>query len=102
MRVETRKVTMAQCGLNGVLAAMLALAAGIAPGAAQAQIPGDMLKVGVLSDMSGPFASQAGPGSVAAAQLAAGLRQGGRRPQGRDRLRRSPEQARCRRPDRPQ
>ncbi len=62
---------MAQCGLNGVLAAMLALAAGIAPGAAQAQIPGDTLKVGVLSDMSGPFASQAGPGSVAAAQLAA-------------------------------
>src|SRR3954468_8576762 len=71
MRVETRKVTMAQCGLNGVLAAMLALAAGIAPGAAQAQIPGNTLKVGVLSDMSGPFASQAGPGSVAAAQLAA-------------------------------
>jgi branched-chain amino acid transport system substrate-binding protein len=62
---------MAQCGLNGVLAAMLALAAGIAPSAAQAQIPGDTLKVGVLSDMSGPFASQAGPGSVAAAQLAA-------------------------------
>jgi len=54
---------MVRFGLKGVLAAALALAAG----AAQAEVPGDLLKVGVLSDMSGPFASQAGPGSVAAA-----------------------------------
>ena len=62
---------MAGFGLKSVSATLLALAAGIASGAAQAQVPGNMLKVGVLSDMSGPFASQAGPGSVVAAQLAA-------------------------------
>ncbi|HKG76728.1 MAG TPA: ABC transporter substrate-binding protein [Beijerinckiaceae bacterium] len=62
---------MAQLGLNSAFAAALALAAGLASGPAQAQVPGNTLKVGVLSDMSGPFASQAGPGSVAAAQIAA-------------------------------
>ncbi len=36
-----------------------------------AQIPNNTLKVGVLSDMSGPFSQQAGPGSVVAAQMAA-------------------------------
>ena len=62
---------MALLGLNSAFAAALALAAGLAPSPAQAQVPGSTLKVGVLSDMSGPFASQAGPGSVAAAQIAA-------------------------------
>ncbi|KJC45745.1 ABC transporter permease [Bradyrhizobium sp. LTSP857] len=36
-----------------------------------AQIPKNMLKVGVLSDMSGPFSQQAGPGSVVAAEMGA-------------------------------
>ncbi len=36
-----------------------------------ADVPGNSVKVGVLSDMSGPFAEQVGPGSVAAARLAA-------------------------------
>jgi branched-chain amino acid transport system substrate-binding protein len=40
-------------------------------GAAQAQIPGDLLRVGVLNDMNGPFAAQSGRGSVVAAQMAA-------------------------------
>jgi branched-chain amino acid transport system substrate-binding protein len=53
------------CGLS------MALAAATASGAARAEILGNLLKVGVLSDMSGPFASQAGPGSVVAAQMAA-------------------------------
>lgn len=50
------------------LGAMLALCPGLS---AFAQIPNNTLKVGVLSDMSGPFSQQAGPGSVVAAQMAA-------------------------------
>ena len=62
---------MVRSGLKGVLASVLALVVASATDAVRAGIPGNLLKVGVLSDMSGPFASQAGPGSVAAAQLAA-------------------------------
>jgi branched-chain amino acid transport system substrate-binding protein len=36
-----------------------------------AQIPGDKIKIGVLSDFSGPFADQVGKGSLVGAQLAA-------------------------------
>jgi branched-chain amino acid transport system substrate-binding protein len=39
--------------------------------AAYAEIPGDTVKVGVLTDMSGPYSDEVGPGSVAAAKLAA-------------------------------
>ncbi len=39
--------------------------------AATAQIPGDKIKIGVLSDFSGPFADQVGTGSLVGAQLAA-------------------------------
>jgi branched-chain amino acid transport system substrate-binding protein len=49
------------------LAAALALLA--AP--AFAEIPGNTVKIGVLTDMSGPFADQVGAGSVAAAKMAA-------------------------------
>ena len=38
---------------------------------AWAEVPGNTVKIGVLSDMSGPFADQVGAGSVAAAKLAA-------------------------------
>jgi branched-chain amino acid transport system substrate-binding protein len=38
---------------------------------AQAQIPGEKIKIGVLSDFSGPFADQVGKGSLVGAQLAA-------------------------------
>ena len=50
-----------------------ALATAAAPGAAApafAQIPGDKIKIGVLSDFSGPFADQVGKGSLVGAQLA--------------------------------
>src|SRR5271165_2937079 len=40
------------------------------PAAAYAQIPGDKIKIGVLSDFSGPFADQVGKGSLVGAQLA--------------------------------
>jgi branched-chain amino acid transport system substrate-binding protein len=38
---------------------------------ALAQIPNDTIKVGVLTDMTGPFQDQGGPGSVVAAKMAA-------------------------------
>src|ERR1700722_5845321 len=47
--------------------ALLALSSEIA----SAQIPGDSVKIGVLSDFSGPFSDQAGKGSLVAAQMAA-------------------------------
>ncbi len=49
----------------------LLLATCFAIPAAHAEIPGNRVKVGVLTDMSGPFADQVGAGSVAAARLAA-------------------------------
>ena len=38
---------------------------------ARAEIPGNKVRVGVLTDMSGPFSDEVGTGSVAAAKLAA-------------------------------
>jgi branched-chain amino acid transport system substrate-binding protein len=40
-------------------------------GVSRAEIPGNVVRVGVLTDMAGPFADQVGPGSVVAARLAA-------------------------------
>src|SRR5215470_4389449 len=44
---------------------------GLSTGAALAQVPDNTVKIGVLSDFSGPFADQAGKGSFIAAQMAA-------------------------------
>ena len=52
-----------------LLATLFALSSGIA----RAQISDDVVKIGVLTDLSGPAATATGPGSVAAA------RSGGRR-----------------------
>lgn len=41
------------------------------PVAAQAEIKADAIRIGVITDMSGPFATAMGPGSVAAAQMSA-------------------------------
>jgi branched-chain amino acid transport system substrate-binding protein len=49
-------------------AALAAL--GFAAGAAQAQISGNTVKIGVLSDMSSLYADIGGPGSVVAAKMA--------------------------------
>ena len=58
--------------MNRTRVALSALSAlYLGTGLAQAEIPNKTLKVGVLTDMSGPFASQAGEGSVVAAKLAA-------------------------------
>jgi branched-chain amino acid transport system substrate-binding protein len=53
------------------LAALFAAALAVAPLAARAQFPNDTVKVGVLTDMSGPFSDQVGAGSVLAARMAA-------------------------------
>ena len=41
-----------------------------ASGAAKAQVSDDVVKIGVLTDMSGPASTPTGPGSVAAAEMA--------------------------------
>ena len=50
--------------------ALLGAALAGAPTVAVAQIPGGKVKIGVLSDFSGPFADQVGKGSLVGAQLA--------------------------------
>ena len=58
---------MGRAGLvTVILAASLVLA-----GAAEADIPGKTIKIGVLTDLSGPYEGNAGRGSVVAAQMAA-------------------------------
>ncbi len=52
-------------------AALAAAALAGFPAAADAQIPADKIKIGVLSDFSGPFADQVGKGSLVGAELAA-------------------------------
>ena len=52
--------------------AALCLAAGVLAGVpVRAEIPNNTVRVGVLTDMTGPFADQVGAGSVVAAKLAA-------------------------------
>ena len=48
----------------------LAVAAALGAGAAQAQVSDNMIKIGVLSDMSSLYTDLAGAGSVVAARLA--------------------------------
>jgi branched-chain amino acid transport system substrate-binding protein len=58
--------------MNGFKRTILALgvAAALAAGAAQAQVSDNMIKIGVLSDMSSLYTDLAGAGSVAAAKMA--------------------------------
>jgi branched-chain amino acid transport system substrate-binding protein len=51
------------------LAAMLSSAT-LMPGAASAQVSDDIVKIGVLTDMTGPASAPTGQGSVTAAQMA--------------------------------
>ena len=54
---------------HGLWAALLLSLGAI--GTARADIPGNVLRVGVLNDMNGPFSAQSGRGSVIAAEMAA-------------------------------
>ena len=47
--------------LKGAVAALAIL---LAPGVAPAQVSDDVVRIGVLTDLSGPYADFAGPGSV--------------------------------------
>jgi branched-chain amino acid transport system substrate-binding protein len=67
MRAFLNRSTLQRTGAAGL--ALLAASLGGLP--ARAEVPGNLVKVGVLSDMSGPFSDQVGAGSVAAANLAA-------------------------------
>jgi branched-chain amino acid transport system substrate-binding protein len=60
MTMKTRRATVAAA----------ALLAGLAAGGAHAQISGDVVKIGVLTDMSSLYSDIGGPGSVLAAQMA--------------------------------
>ncbi len=77
-----------------------AIAAIGAAAPARAQFADNTIKIGVLNDMSGPFADVSGKGSVVAAQMAAddfAKEAGPGAPKVRDPRRRPPEQGRCRR-----
>src|SRR5579863_5401981 len=56
--------------MQRVLLAGLAALLVCASGAATAQVSDDVVKIGVLTDMSGPASTPTGPGSVAAAEMA--------------------------------
>jgi branched-chain amino acid transport system substrate-binding protein len=47
-----------------------AAALAMAGGAAQAQISDDVVRIGIMGDMSGPYSGNGGPGSVLAARMA--------------------------------
>ncbi|MBW8640700.1 ABC transporter substrate-binding protein [Hoeflea sp. WL0058] len=53
-----------------ILAATLAAGTALAPVTASAEISGDVIKIGIMNDQSGPYADNCGPGAVAAAKLA--------------------------------
>ena len=56
--------------MQRVLLAGLAALLVCTSGAAKAQVSDDVVKIGVLTDMSGPASTPTGPGSVAAAEMA--------------------------------
>jgi branched-chain amino acid transport system substrate-binding protein len=56
--------------MQRILLAGLAALLVCTSGAAKAQISDDVVKIGVLTDMSGPASTPTGPGSVAAAEMA--------------------------------
>src|SRR5215213_7206895 len=64
--------------MQAIRRAALALALLAAPVTGRAQPSDGVVKVGVLTDLSGPYADFAGPGSVVAARMAAEDHNGGR------------------------
>ncbi|MGJ7609643.1 MULTISPECIES: ABC transporter substrate-binding protein [unclassified Variovorax] len=55
---------------TGLRAGLAAMALALATGAAQAQISDDVVRIGIMNDMSGPYSGNGGPGSVLAARMA--------------------------------
>lgn len=56
--------------MNTTIRAVVLALSTLVAGPAAAQMSGDVIKIGVLTDMSGPFSHQTGAGSVTAAQIA--------------------------------
>ena len=56
--------------LHLIAAALLGAASALAATAADAQLSGEMVRIGVINDMSGLYSDLGGEGSVAAAKLA--------------------------------
>lgn len=65
MKIKTKSSLGLHAGLIA-MAAALALAAG----SAHAQISDDVVRIGIMGDMSGPYSGNGGPGSVLAAKMA--------------------------------
>ncbi len=55
---------------TGLRAGFVATALALAGGAAMAQISDDVVRIGVMGDLSGPYSGNGGPGSVLAARMA--------------------------------
>jgi len=55
---------------SGLRASFVATALALAGGAAMAQISDDVVRIGVMGDLSGPYSGNGGPGSVLAARMA--------------------------------
>src|SRR5438105_9938541 len=55
---------------HGILGLGISLAALLSLTGARAQVSDDVVRIGVISDQSGPYADNGGPGSVIAARLA--------------------------------
>jgi branched-chain amino acid transport system substrate-binding protein len=56
--------------MKSKMLSLMAAAALTAAGAAQAQVSGNAVKIGVLTDMAGAYAAVGGPGAIIAAQMA--------------------------------
>lgn len=56
-------------GLRATLTAVAAMLT-LATGSAQAQISDDVVRIGIMGDVSGPYSGNGGPGSVLAARMA--------------------------------
>ncbi len=55
---------------TGLRAGLAVTTFALAAGAAQAQISDDVVRIGIMNDMSGPYSGNGGPGSVLAARMA--------------------------------
>jgi branched-chain amino acid transport system substrate-binding protein len=67
-KTKTGEETMSRSSLIAAAIGLGLLA--IPPAAADAQFANDVLRIGVLTDESGPYADSAGPGSILAAKMA--------------------------------
>src|ERR1044071_4784477 len=68
--VDRARLVAFRSGGSSCVGSFLATLLVFSAGAAHAQVSDDVVKIGVLTDLSGPAATATGPGSVTAAQMA--------------------------------